>query len=244
MKHKLKFDLEENSIVFGNNKEWLPYIPSNSIDLIYIDPPFFSKRQNGIIWGNGYENRSFENRRKGGILHYIGWMRERIIEAKRVLKNTGSIFLHCDWNASHRLRVMLDEVFGEDNFINELIWCYKSGGASTKRFSRKHDTIFWYGKTKNYVFNLEKEKSYRNESGSPIGRQQYFYDEGGKYTLVSPKDWFEIPMLSVTGKERIGYPTQKPEKLLEKIISCSTKENDLVLDFFGGGVQRPLSVVN
>ena len=156
MGQKLKFDLNNNTIVCGDccnedGEGWLNSIPNNSIDCIYIDPPFFSNRNYEIIWGNGFESRSFKDRWKAGkkgINHYIDWMKPKIQEAKRVLKLTGLIFLHCDYHASHRLRVMLDDVFDEKNFINEIIWCYDVGGKSDKRFARKHDNIFWYSKSR------------------------------------------------------------------------------------------------
>ena len=123
MDGKLKFNLKTNSIVCGDCEEWLKFIPNNSIDLIYIDPPFFSNKNYEIVWGNGFEVRSFGDRWSGGIRHYIEWMRPKIKEAKRVLKDTGSILLHCDWHASHRLRCLLDDTFEENNFVNEIIWC-------------------------------------------------------------------------------------------------------------------------
>ena len=121
MEQKITIDLYKNTIVCGDccNEQgvgWLNAIPDNTIDLIYIDPPFFSNKNYEIVWGNGYEERSFEDRFKGGIEHYIAWMKPKIKEAKRVLKDTGSIFLHCDWHASHRLRCLLDDVFGEKKF--------------------------------------------------------------------------------------------------------------------------------
>ena len=135
VKRKLSIDVSKNNIMVGDCLDWLKEIPSKSVDMCYIDPPFFSNRNYEIIWGNGYELRSFGDRWKGGVKTYIVWMEERVKQIHRVLKDTGSIFLHCDWRASHRLRVMLDDVFGERNFVNEIIWCYKSGGASSKYFS-------------------------------------------------------------------------------------------------------------
>ena len=160
MKHKLKIDMKQDNLLFGDCKDWLPFIPDNSVDLIYIDPPFFSKKNYEIIWGNGYERRCFEDRRKGEVNHYIGWMKDRLIEAHRVLKN-GSMLLHCDYHANHHLRLLLDELFGEHNFINEIIWCYDVGGRSSRRFGRKHDNIYFYSKVKNhYYFDAESAKEF------------------------------------------------------------------------------------
>ena len=158
VKRKLKINLEENSVVVGDCIEWLKHVPSKSVDMCYIDPPFFSNKTYEILWGNGYERRCFEDRFKGGIKTYIVWMEERVREIHRVLKDTGSIFLHCDWRASHRLRVMLDDVFGERNFVNEIVWCY-TGPSNTKRyFPKKHDTIFWYSKSQKFIFNLDSAR--------------------------------------------------------------------------------------
>ena len=152
-KRRLKIDLKKNSVVVGDCLEWLKFIPSNSIDMCYIDPPFFSNKNYEIIWGNGYELRSFGDRWKGGIKSYIVWMEERVKEIHRVLKDTGSIFLHCDWRASHRLRVILDDIFGEKNFLNEIIWTYNRWTTKSKTFQKIHDNIFWYSKSRNYKFN-------------------------------------------------------------------------------------------
>ena len=158
-----KIDVTQNNVIWGDAKEWLPYIPSNSIDLIYIDPPFFSNKIYGVIWGNGYESRSFEDRWRGGVKHYTGWMRDKIIQAHRVLKPTGSILLHCDYHANHHLRMLLDEVFGENNFVNEIIWHYFMGGKAKKFYSRKHDNIYWYPKNKGFVSYEINKKEYERQ---------------------------------------------------------------------------------
>ena len=256
VKRRLKIDLKKNNLICGDCLEWLKFIPSNSIDVCYIDPPFFSKKKiREIIWGNGYERRAYKDRNKGGIKSYIVYMEERVQEIHRVLKPSGSIFLHCDWNASHRLRVMLDDVFDEKNFVNEIIWCYDVGGRSPKRFSRKHDTIFWYSKTKKYFFDAESAKKFgkerktgKNSKGGRLG-----VDENGRpyqdkiakngkiyrYYLDEPKipeDWWtDINSLQSGVSEREYYPTQKPEALLKRIIECSTNKDGIILDCFGGG---------
>ena len=235
-RRKLKINLKENSVIVGDCLEWLKEIPSNSIDMCYIDPPFFSNKNYEVIWGNGYELRSFGDRWKGGVKSYIVWMEERVKEIHRVLKPTGSVLLHCDYHASHRLRVMLDDVFGEKNFINELIWSYKSGGASKRFFSKKHDNIFVYSKSRNWTFNSQKEKSY-NRGLKPYRFKgvKEFKDKIGWFTLVNMKDVLQVDMIGRTSKERIGYKTQKPEALLDKLIKAFSNKNDIVLDCFGGG---------
>src|SRR5438552_9378139 len=112
-------------------------LPDESVDLIYLDPPFFSNRKYEVIWGDEAEIRSFEDRWQGGVNVYVKWMRERVIEMHRILKPTGTLYLHCDWHASHHLRVMLDGVFGEDQFLNEIVWCYRGGGVSKRWWGRR-----------------------------------------------------------------------------------------------------------
>ena len=127
-------------------------MPEDFVDLCYIDPPFFSNRKYEVIWNDGEEIRSFEDRWKGGIEHYIEWMRERVFEIYRVLKPGGSFFLHCDWHAGHHLRVMCDELFLPNSFQNEIIWYYRGGGISKSRFARRHDSIFFYTKGKKATY--------------------------------------------------------------------------------------------
>lgn len=154
VKTELDMSFQANSIYRGDCKEVLRHFPENCVDLIYLDPPFFSNKNYEVIWNDGYELRAFEDRWKGGINNYLGWMEERLVECQRVLKETGSIYLHCDWHAGHYLKAqVMDKIFGYNSFKNELIWFYKGGGSSTKFFSRKHDTIFFYSKGKEWTFN-------------------------------------------------------------------------------------------
>src|ERR1700686_3137600 len=122
----------------------------------YIDPPFNSNRNYEVFWGETKETRSFEDRH-ASTQAYIEFMRPRCVELARVLKKTGSFYYHCDWHASHYVKIMLDQIFGFNNFQNEIIWSYRTGGASKKHWSRKHDIIFFYAKSKTYTFNLLKE---------------------------------------------------------------------------------------
>jgi site-specific DNA-methyltransferase (adenine-specific) len=175
---------------------------------------------------------------KSDLLAYLVSMTLRVTEIFRVLKPTGSFYLHCDPTASHYLKLMLDAVFcgqGGD-FINEIAWCYGSGGASKRHFSRKHDVIFFYAKGADYTFNVDEVRepySSPEKSMTPkvIGNKSYVkMNPSGRI----PFDWWQIPILTNSAKERLGYPTQKPEALLERIVKASSKEGDVVLDAYCG----------
>jgi hypothetical protein len=137
-----------------DNLDRLTAMPTASVDLIYLDPPFFSNRKYEVIWGDEAEVRSFEDRWSGGIQHYIGWMQERIAELHRILKPTGSLYLHCDSHASHYLKVMLDSAFGMANFRNEIIWRRTGANKSVSRFGPIHQTLLFYGKSSATRFNV------------------------------------------------------------------------------------------
>ncbi len=198
-----------NAIYCGDCEDVLKKFPDKSIDLVYGDPPFFTQKNYEIIWGDGYEVRAFEDRWKGGkrgIYTYIEWMRPKIEQIHRVLKDTGSFYLHCDWHASHYLKVLCDEVFGYNNFQNEIVWHYGLGGSSPRRYARKHDIILFYTKGRRWTFNPP----------------------------MKPATVWNIPSINNMAKERLGYPTQKPEKLLDVIIKASSNPTDIVLDPFCG----------
>ncbi len=232
-----------NRLILGDNLEILKNLESESVDLIYLDPPFFSNRNYEVIWGDKGEVRSFEDRWSGGVDHYIAWLRERVEQMHRILKPTGSIFLHCDWHADAYIRVfILDKIFGQQNFRNEIIWCYRGGGSPRNDFGRRHDNIFRYSKTVNYIFNADKIRIPYQAEG--LGRKDdamwgkhkgtdkvYKPNPLGKI----PEDWWTINPLNSNSPERIGYPTQKPEALLERIIQCASNEGDVILDPFVGG---------
>ena len=178
---------------------------------------------------------------------FLCFMAVRLLEMHRVLREDGSIYLHCDPTASHYLKELMDAVFGRKNFLNEIIWCYKTGGASSNYFAKKHDTILFYKKGKRYTFNNEKEKSYQGV-GYNTGNKNVslFYDESsdklGPYTLVNMKDWWEIPMIATSNKtERTGFPTQKPLSLYDRIIKVSSNDQDIVLDPFCGCATTPVA---
>lgn len=248
----------KNQLILGDNLEVLKDIPSESVDLCYVDPPFFSNRHYAIIWGDKGEIASFNDCWAGGINHYIDWLYKRVEQIYRVLKPTGSFYLHCDWHANAYIRVhILDKIFGDKNFVNEIIWCYSVGGKSKRNFARKHDSIFFYSKTNNYYFNGTASGALRNTGkrswGGKIRKdsQGHLYQDKvvkatGKhyiYYLDEPKIpedwWIDINSLQSQSKERIGYPTQKPEALLERIIKASSNPGDVVLDAFCGGGTTP-----
>ena len=233
-----------NALYFGDNLQILRSLPSSSIDLIYIDPPFFSGRVYNQVWGDNNEVRTFNDIWDGGLPTYLIWLNARLWEMKRVLKETGSIYVHLDWHASHYVKCEMDKIFGYKNFLNEIIWCYKRWTAVSKKFQKLHDIILFYSKSEQYKFNEilvpydDKERHYTEKDNEGEFRWQYL--GGKKYKLykkegVKVGDWWEVDYLNSMAKERIGYPTQKPEALLERIIKASSSECDVVADFFCGG---------
>jgi DNA modification methylase len=218
-------DLPANRLIWGDNLHVMRQLPSESIDLIYIDPPFFSGRQYNIIFGDQNEVRSFTDIWEGGMPGYLIWLNARLYEMKRLLKKTGSIYVHCDWHASHYIKVEMDKIFGYENFLNEVVWCYGLGGSSNRYWPRKHDVILWYSKVKDGHFfepDLVPATSMRMAG-----------------QLKKAPDYWDIPTINNMAKERIGYPTQKPEALLERIIKSSCPPGGIVGDFFCGGGTTP-----
>ena len=221
---------QPNRLIWGDNLHIMRSIPSNTVDLIYIDPPFFSGRNYNKIWGDNNELRSFEDIWKGGLDGYLIWLNARLYEMKRILKSTGSIYLHCDWHASHYIKVEMDKIFGYDFLQNEIIWSYRSGGGSKRRYGRKHDVLLWYTCSKdNYYFNTD-EVRIPYDAIIANSRKQDFNKKG----KVSGSVW-DISRPPNHSKEWIGYPTQKPEAVLERIIKAHSNESDVVLDCFVGG---------
>jgi len=232
--------MEINTIYEGDNLEILSKFPDNSVDLIYADPPFFSNKHYEVIWKDGAEIRSFEDRWKGGIENYIAWMEPRIREMHRVLKDTGSMYLHCDWHANAHLRILMDKIFGEKNFRNEIIWCYTGPRKSSNSFASKHNTIFFYSKSDNYQFNEQRvpHKSGVHNTGQVFGSMEKsdeaIKDELEKKGKALEDWWIDIWSTDRYRNEYIGYPTQKPVALLERIINASSNKGDIVLDPFCG----------
>jgi DNA modification methylase len=258
-----------NKLILGDCLEVLQKLEPESIDLIYIDPPFFSNRTYEVVWGDKGEMRSFEDRWSGGIDQYISWLKDRVQEMHKLLKPTGAMLLHCDWHANAYIRVkVLDAVFGTKNFRNEIIWYYRRWTNVSRQFQNMHDTIFWYSKSSNYTFNKngyepsESQKKkfakgwdqnvIKDSKGNRIvqyivyNREKFESNckirEGAKIVYretdelkVAPPDVLEISILNSQSDERIGYPTQKPEELLHKLIYTASNEGDTVLDCFMGG---------
>ena len=241
-----------NLLALGDNGDFMKFLlkyrnMAGKIQMIYIDPPFFSKANYDAVIRldcGEEENKkeavsvkhlAYEDNWEHGLGQYLKMLGIRLFFIRDLLTEEGTVWVHLDWHASHYVRLLMDEIFGENRFVNEIVWTYKSGGTSKRHFSRKHDTIFVYSKTKNYYFLPLKEKSYNR------GMQPYrfkgveeFQDETGWYTLVNMKDVWQIDMVGRTSSERTGYATQKPETLLERILACGSREGDICADFFCG----------
>jgi DNA modification methylase len=298
--------MEINRLILGDNLEILKTMDEDSVDLIYLDPPFFSNRNYEVIWGDAGEVRSFQDRWAGGIDHYIAWLKERVAEMYRILKPTGSMFLHCDWHADAYIRVdILDRLFGGNNFRGQIIWKrYAAHSLGTKNLDMISDSIYIYSKSNTFVYHVQygkkqdmkadgvterfpriepetgrrfqdvaleqsSNKSSKDEKRIIHGKEviakmgwrwtQETFDQRIKenpYIIYWTKTgrprykiyadeyeglplgnvWDDIPAINTMAKERIGYPTQKPEALLERIINMASNEGGIVLDpFMGGG---------
>lgn len=238
-----------NIMALGDNGAFMKYLlekkdMAGKINLIYIDPPFFSKAAYDAVinikppdGGKGCSAKYFayDDIWRRDMAGYLKMLCTRLFLMKELLADDGTIWVHLDWHVVHYVKIFMDEIFGEDNFVNEIIWHYKSGGSGKRHFSRKHDTILVYSKSKNYYFSPDKEKSY-NRGFKPYrfkGVKEY-KDDMGWYTMVTMKDVWNVDMVGRTSAERTGYATQKPEALLSRIISGATKEGDLCADFFCG----------
>ncbi len=215
------------------------------VDLIYIDPPFDSKadyRTKITLPGNEitqkpttFEQFGYSVLWQKGTVSYLEYMYPRLLLMRELLSDKGSIYVHIDWHVGHYIKILLDDIFGKENFVNEIVWCYKSGGAGDSGYAKKHDIILFYKKNK-LSFNPLKEKSYMGIGYSTGNKNVKLHDDldgKGPYTLVNTKDWCTDIGMIATSKGRL-YATQKPESLLERIIKASSNEGDLVCDFFGG----------
>ncbi len=293
--------LDTRVIYCGDNLDQLRKLPDACVDLIYIDPPFNSNRNYEVFWGETKEKRSFEDRHES-TQAYIEFMRPRCVELARVLKKAGSFYYHCDWHASHYVKVMLDQIFGENNFLNEIIWKRSAAHSDTKQgrkaYGNVSDSIFVYsgGNDRDRVWNtkyLPYDESYLEDFYKHVDEQTgrryrldnltaakpggdvsyefhgtrpykgrywayskenmekflaegrlYFPQSGGtpcykRYLDEMPgvslqNVWDDIPPIGSKADERLGYPTQKPLTLLERILEVSSNENDIVLDAFCG----------
>ncbi len=266
-----------NRLYWGDNLQVMSHLMKEfrgKIDLIYIDPPFDSKadyKRKIELRGEKAESdfSTFEDKQYTDIWsndEYLQFMYERLIIMRELLSEKGSIYLHCDWHKSHHLRMLMDEIFGQDNFRNEIIWRYESGGIPEKFFSRKHDTAFIYSKTKDYCFNKENASFPRNicqncgqnqdkwnnlkketDSNGRVfrtiksnGKIYKYYDD--EPVLLSDV-WIDINHIQQKDPQRLDYPTQKPEKLIERIIKASSTPGDIVFDcFMGSGTTQAVAM--
>ena len=278
-------------IYCGDNLQQLKRLPDGCVDLIYIDPPFNSNRNYEVFWGETKEKRAFEDRH-ASTHAYIDFMRPRCVELARVLKKTGAFYYHCDWHASHYVKVMLDQIFGENNFRNEIVWRRTQGRKSERQWPRVHDSIFFYtgsgawtwtaqniphdpASIKGHDLMQDDGGLYRLSDLSGAGQgpvrafgirgflappkgRHWMYDQPGIDRLMGEgrvefsrngmprlktylKDlpgvdigdiWTDIQPINAAATERLGYPTQKPLALLERIIKASSRPNDIVMDDF------------
>ena len=236
--------LAMQALLAGDASTGLPSL-RGKVDLIYIDPPFDSKadyRTKINLPGTDIQQKptvieqfAYADTWEQGTISYLRMMYPRLVLMKELLSDTGSFYVHIDWHIGSYLKVVLDELFTMNNFVNEIIWCYKSGGAGDGGYAKKHDIILFYKKNQ-LKFNPTKEKSYMGIGYSTGNPNVKLYDDGdgkGPYTLVNVKDWWTDIGMIATSKGRL-YATQKPEALLERIIKASSNEGDLVCDFFGG----------
>lgn len=250
-----------NKIFWGDNLQVMSHLLKEfrgKIDLIYIDPPFDSKadyKRKIEVRGIGKtesDSTSFEEKQYGDIWtndEYLQFMYERLLLMRELLSDKGSIFIHCDWHKNHHLRCLMDEVFGVTNFVNEIVWCYYGPGSpGMRQFNRKHDNILWYSKTFNvWKFNADAVRIPHDDKTTENFKQGLRGSGfiAGDYNLADgkiPEDWWEMAIAGRypnDGIKRVGYPTEKPFKLLERIINATTDEGDLVADFFmGSGVTQ------
>jgi site-specific DNA-methyltransferase (adenine-specific) len=222
----------------------LARLPEGSVDLIYIDPPFGTgkvRRLDSIRTGIGertrrgfgdrtyqYEVRSRHHYDDGMPLDaYLAFLETHLVEAHRVLAAHGSMYLHLDCHAVHHARLLMDRIFGPDRFLNEIIWAYDYGGRARDKWAGKHDNILWYAKSATWTFNRDEIDRVPYMAPGLVGPEKA---ARGKL----PTDVWWMTIVPTNSRERTGYPTQKPEKLLDRIIRASSRPGDLVLDFFGG----------
>lgn len=247
-----------NKIYWGDNLQVMSHLLKDyrgKVDLIYIDPPFDSKadyKKKIKLRGKKLEGDqgAFEEKQYGDIWNsdeYLQFIYERLVIMNELLSDTGCIYFHCDWHRSHQLRLVMDEVFGADHFVNEVIWHYSGAGVPKGCWAKRHDNIFLYSKTKQYTFNADEVRTEyaattverfshtinNVRGGIDFGPQEL--NPLGKY----PEDVLDVSIEAPSDNRRTGYPTQKPEALLEKLIRASSNPGDLVFDCFMGSGTTP-----
>lgn len=241
--------MDINNVYNVDCLEGMKELENESIDLIYLDPPFFTQRKQKLSNKLGIEY-SFEDKWKD-MNEYLDFLKRRFFEMKRVLKEDGNIFVHCDKIANHRIRILLEEVFGEENFRTEIIWTYKRWSNSKKGLLEGHQNIYHFSKSSKFKFNILYQEYSPSTNIDQIlqmrerdenGKSVYKKDENGAIMYGTSKngvplnDVWQIPFLNPKAKERVGYPTQKPIELLERILKIASNEGDIVLDpFLGSG---------
>ncbi|MFX1531471.1 MAG: site-specific DNA-methyltransferase [Promethearchaeota archaeon] len=251
----------QNLLFWGENQAIMNSLLislENKISLIYIDPPFATGGDFNLKVHIGEEGKyiddiAYNDKWEEGLDSYLSFLYQRLVIMKRLLAHNGSIYVHLDWHISHYVKIILDEIFGIENFRNEIIWAYPAASAKTRRFFiRSYDAIFFYSKSNNYVFNddpnIYMEYSNRVKNALKKDEQGIFYYRGGSHNGkklsrkvyvvqegIFPRDvWNDIPYIRANTSEYQGFSTQKPERLLKRIILASTNEKDLIADFFCG----------
>ena len=238
-------NLVANTIYFGDNLPILRALPSGSIPLIYIDPPFNTGKtqtrfrlktvrdRNGDrtgFKGERYKTVQLGSRAFGDNFgdEFLSFLEPRLAEAKRILASNGSLYFHIDYREVHYCKILLDEIFGRGSFLNEIVWAYDYGARTKKKWPAKHDNILWYAKDPDdYIFNYEDIERIPYMAPGLVGPEKA---ARGK----TPTDTWWHTIVSPTGKEKTGYPTQKPLAILKRIILASSNPGDTVLDFFAG----------
>lgn len=238
----------ENTVIEGNCVDVLKTIPNTCINLIYLDPPFFTQKTHSLRDRENGEMLSFEDKFES-IEDYLSLIENTLLECKRVLKKDGNIFLHCDKTASHHLRVIMDKILGANNFVNEIVWSYKRWSNSKKGLLNSHQVIFFYSITNKYKFNTiyteyspttNLDQILQERERNELGTSVYKKDKNGEIVKAKSKqgvplsDVWDIPFLNPKAKERTGYPTQKPVLLINQILKIASDEGDIVLDPFCG----------
>lgn len=232
-----------NQIYFGDNLDILRSLPDESVDLIYIDPPFntqkvqkrtYNKAVQSDSGHSGYQGKKYiresivTRQFNDSFTDFIGFLHPRMVEAYRILKPNGSLYFHIDYREVHYCKIMLDSIFGRDNFLNEIIWSYDYGARSKTKWSAKHDNILFYVKNKkDYVWNFDTMDRIPYMAPDLVGPEKA---ARGK----TPTDVWWHTIVPTNGKEKVGYPTQKPLGIVRRIVKASSPEGGVVLDFFAG----------
>lgn len=245
-------------VIHGDCLDILKNWPEGSIGLVYLDPPFFTQKRHTLTPRDLSAEYTFDDH-WDDLPQYIEFLRQRLMIIRRVMNDTACLFFHCDKTASHHIRCLLDEVFGDVHFLSEIIWSYRRWSNPQKTLLPSHQTIFMYSKTREYTFNSIKQgysettnldQILQRRERNADGKTVYARDDDGSIILNGPKtgvplsDVWEIPYLNPKAKERVGYPTQKPLLLLERIVELASNPGDTVLDAFCGSGTTLVAAAN